>query len=245
MERQCDHCQPMSQPDPWGARVYTDDVTVAATDHQIPTLHPEVEVAEPSPPPAETVRALCHDMLQPLTTLRLMASDVRRHGGEQVMTAILGEVNWLATLVESVLDISAQTGPTVVELGELVTRATTGAFTVRRCHGSLDVDGPVWVHGRGFALERAVHCLLDNAIRAAGEGGHVHVVVSEHDGAGRVVVLDDGPGMGRLAPQHCLGLATVRAVLADCAGRFWLDNRREGGAIATLEVPLSACQVSL
>jgi signal transduction histidine kinase len=177
-------------------------------------------------------------MKQPLTALRLMASDVGSHSGERTTAALLREVNWLASLVESVLGSSSDPGPAAVDMGQAATHAADVAFTAASCTPSLRVSGEVRVLIRRPSLERAVMCLLDNAIRAAGPGGHVDVQVYAHAGTGRVVITDDGPGLGGLAPQHSLGLSTVRALLADCGGSFELRNGELGGAVATMDIPL-------
>jgi signal transduction histidine kinase len=188
--------------------------------------------------PVDTVRALCHDMRQPLTALRILASEPGSHPGDVTMTALLQEVAWLETLVDLVLGSPTDSGPLDADLAAVVTHATQVAFAGVRCKPSTDVCAPVLVRARGASLERAVLCLLDNAIRAAGEGGHVWIEVTRDDRLGRVVIEDDGPGIGRLAPQHSLGLTTVRAILADCQGMFSLRDRDGGGAVVTMEVPV-------
>ncbi|TQM64535.1 sensor histidine kinase [Humibacillus xanthopallidus] len=188
----------------------------------------------------ETVRTLCHDMRQHLMALRLLAHDAGGEGDDALMATVLGEVNWLAALVESVLGGHEDTGPSVVDLGDVVADAAGLGFAGVRCVQSIDIQGAAWAKVRQSALKRAVLCVLDNAIRAAGDEGHVAVILSTHEGRARIVVADDGPGLGRLAPQHSLGLPTVRAVLADCDGSFSLENGSNGGAVATMEIPLVA-----
>jgi K+-sensing histidine kinase KdpD len=193
----------------------------------------------------ENVRALCHDMRQPLTALRLMAQDHEIGRRDAVLTAMLDEVNWLATLVESVLGCPAEAGPRDVALGEVTTHAAALAFGGARCSWAVDVQSEVIVWARRSAVERALRCVLDNAMRAAGDHGHVDLAVSSRHGHGVVEVSDDGPGLGGLTPQHSLGLPTVRAVLADCGGSFSLRNGVGGGAVATIEIPLATMEIPL
>lgn len=194
--------------------------------------------------PGETVRTLCHDMRQPLMTLRLLALDAGGERGDAVMATVLGEVNWLEALVESVLSGREDSGPAVVDLGDVVADAVGIAFARVRCEHSIEIHGAGWAEVRRSSVKRALLCVLDNAIRAAGDGGRVDLIVSTDRGRARIVVADDGPGLGRLAPQHSLGLPTVRAVLADCGGSFSLDNGPNGGAVATIEIPLVAWSVA-
>ena len=192
------------------------------------------------PAPADTVRALLHDLRQPLTALRLMAQHAECGRRDAVLTAMLDEVNWLNALVESVLGGHADTGPRDVLLGEVAADAAALAFAQAGCSWTVEVNSEAWVSVRRCAVERALLCVLDNATRAAGDHGHVDLVVSSYAGHGRLEVTDDGPGLGRLAAQHSLGLPTVRAVLADCGGSFSLRDGVGGGAVATIEIPLAA-----
>jgi len=49
-----------------------------------------------------------------------------------------------------------------------------------------------------WALSRAVSCVLDNAVRAAGPGGHVSVEVSGNANEITIQVVDDGPWLGNV-----------------------------------------------
>jgi signal transduction histidine kinase len=48
------------------------------------------------------------------------------------------------------------------------------------------------------ALGRAVSCVLDNAVRAAGPGGQVTVEVTGTDSEITIKVIDDGPSLRTL-----------------------------------------------
>ncbi len=87
-------------------------------------------------------------------------------------------------------------------------------------------------------LVRALICLLDNAARAAGACGRVTVAVSASGPLAVVSIADDGPGLGKIPVHHSIGLVTVTSVLRDCGGRLQLENGIDGGAVATVELPL-------
>jgi signal transduction histidine kinase len=90
----------------------------------------------------------------------------------------------------------------------------------------------VWA--RPVALSRAVACVLDNAIRAAGAHGRVSVrMYTDIDGT-HVSVTDDGPGLGKVAGRTSLGLTTTRAMVAACQGSFQLHSGERGGAVADI-----------
>jgi signal transduction histidine kinase len=109
--------------------------------------------------------------------------------------------------------------------------------------------GPVWVHGHGEALFRAVRNLVENAIRHTPAGATIEVEVGEQ---GTVRVLDDGPGVP-LADRESIfrrfwrrdrarsggrgmGLAIVARVAAAHDGSVSVEDRPGGGAVFTLRL---------
>jgi len=185
------------------------------------------------------VRALCHDLIQPLATIRLLA-DPQVLRDEHRLAWIQHEAAWLTDLVGSVLDGGAAGEPGLLDLAEVARYAIVCSVPLDRCVVAIESDGPVPVLAARVALVRALICLLDNAARAAGANGRVSVVIRAAAPLAVLSVTDDGPGLGRLAPQHCIGLETVADVLGTCGGRLRLENGVLGGAVATVELPLVA-----
>jgi signal transduction histidine kinase len=183
------------------------------------------------------MRALCHDLIQPLTAIRVLA-DPRIGHDDSRLAAIRHEVAWLTDLVESVLDGAAEDRYESLDLKDVAAYAVScGAPSAAvTLEGSSDVR----VAAPRVALVRALRCLLDNAARAAGKDGRVTVCVRAVESRAVVTVADDGPGLGHLAPQHSIGLVTVVRVLRDCGGRLELEDGPLGGAVATVELPLLA-----
>ncbi|MHB8275838.1 MAG: ATP-binding protein, partial [Dermatophilaceae bacterium] len=95
---------------------------------------------------------------------------------------------------------------------------------------ALTVAAPV-------ALSRAVSCVLDNAVRAAGTGGRVTVEVTGTDKEITVRVIDDGPGLGRVPINNSLGLTITRALVSACGGGFELRPGTESGMVARIVLP--------
>jgi signal transduction histidine kinase len=96
------------------------------------------------------------------------------------------------------------------------------------------------VQGRGGELNQVWANLIDNAIDAAPESGHVTVRATERDGSVVVSVVDDGPGMapeqlGRIFEPFFttkppgqgtgLGLDIARRIVQDHAGKIEVESR--------------------
>ena len=112
------------------------------------------------------------------------------------------------------------------------------------------------MEGDPFLLRRAVSNLLDNAIDFSAEGGEVRIALERTARVARIRVQDQGPGIPEyaqdkvfekfysLARPHSskkstgLGLAFVREIASLHHGRIDLANAPEGGAVATLSLPL-------
>jgi signal transduction histidine kinase len=209
-----------------------------------------------------------HELRSPLTTLAASLSvlEGRREDlperSQKALGLLAAEIRRFQRMVGDLLEISrldagsADFETSVVEVGDLVRNAvaTTG--------GGVAVDIPEETAGRFLAVdkrrfERIMVNLLDNARRYA--GGATHVGVVEHDGAVRVLVDDDGPGIpasertriferfarGSVAAGSRgagdgtgLGLALVTEHVKLHAGRVWVEPRPEGGSRFVVELPL-------
>jgi signal transduction histidine kinase len=105
-------------------------------------------------------------------------------------------------------------------------------------------------------LEEALRAVVANGIEALGDGGRVavEVVAEAADGAGTLVVVDDGAGMdaatrrrafdpffsGREAGRGVgLGLSKARRFVEVNGGRIDLESRPGAGTRVTLRLPLA------
>ena len=187
----------------------------------------------------DTIRALCHDLRQPLAAIRLLAAadggDVRRR-----LDGILEQAQWLAEMVDEVLVGAKADGAEYVDAGELARTCAHRARPTAACEVGCETSGTTIVLAQPVALSRAIGCVIDNAVRAAGDGGHVHVLVTRASGCVEVVVVDDGPGLGHVAARTSLGLTITRALVASCGGRFELSSGETGGAVARISLPAAA-----
>ena len=181
----------------------------------------------------DTIRALCHDLRQPLAAI-LLLSDSGNGDVDRKMEVITDQARWLSQLVDTVLTDAATDTVQPVDVAELAGLAVHRAQPTAGCDISLDVEDTVQAWARPVALGRAVSCVLDNAIRAAGTGGHVRVAVEGEPECVHLTITDDGPGLGKIASRTSLGLTTTRAMVAACDGTFDLRAGATGGAEADI-----------
>lgn len=181
----------------------------------------------------DTIRALLHDLRQPLAAILLLAGTDAGDVGRK-LEVITGQARWLADLVETVLSGAAGDEVVSTDIAPLVEGVAARAGATAECRITLEGPDafPVWA--RPVALSRAVACVLDNAVRAAGPGGSVAIrMYCDFDGA-HITVSDDGPGLGKVAGRTSLGLTTTRAMVAACQGSFRLRSGEAGGAVADI-----------
>ena len=130
------------------------------------------------------------------------------------------------------------------------------ALTARGLHCRIDAAPGLSVHGDAFLLRQAVLNLLDNAIDFSPDGGCIELALSAADGHADLRVRDHGAG----APDYALaqiferfyslprpatgkkstglGLALVREVARLHGGDASFANHPEGGAVASISLPL-------
>lgn len=136
--------------------------------------------------------------------------------------------------------------------------AAQDAAAPRRVQVALDVHEDAAVEGDPFLLRRAVSNLLDNALDFSPEGGQVRVSLARGPRGARVDVQDQGPGIPEYAQEKVfekfyslarphsrkkstgLGLPFVREIASLHHGRIELANGVDGGAVATLWLPLAS-----
>ncbi len=120
-------------------------------------------------------------------------------------------------------------------------------------------DQPAWIEADGRRMEQVIDNLLSNALRYVPRGGTVEVqleTLASESGASthRLHVRDDGPGFtendlplvferfyrgdrARTSEGTGLGLAIVQEIIQQHDGRVSAQNRKNGGASVTIELP--------
>ena len=189
----------------------------------------------------DTVRALLHDLRQPLAAILLLAGTEAGDAGRK-LAGISGQARWLADLVETVLSEGAGDDVTSTDVVQVAQDAVERARATADCAIKLDVEGVARAWARPVALSRALACVLDNAVRAAGPSGQVTVAVLRDADGVHLTVADDGPGLGHVPARTSLGLTTTRAMVAACHGGFDLHGGADGGAVGVITLPEARLQ---
>ncbi len=223
----------------------------------------------------ELVAWVSHDLRTPLAGLRAMVEALEDGVVDdptevaQYLASMRAQVDRLAGLVTDLFELSRiQSGtlhlaPARVSMADLVSDVLTGASPTAaargvRIHGEVDGHGPE-ADVSVPELQRAIHNLVDNAIRHTPPGGAVrlhvgvdgaHAVVAVHDECGGIPG-DDLPRVFDVAfsgnPARTpgprsgagLGLSITRGIVEAHAGE--VDVRNDGsGCRFTIRLPLAS-----
>jgi two-component system OmpR family sensor kinase len=241
----------------------------AAFDHMVDELEQSIARARRSESAMRRFLAdASHELRTPIAALQATAETLLREQPDrperdELEARVAGDAARLGRLVADLLDLARleaneQLAREPVDVGEVAARAVAEAAG-HRPGAAVDVDADddddAIVLGDADALSRALRNLVDNAIAAAGESGHVWVLV-ERDGANVLAsVEDDGPGVAatererifegfvRLEPVRGpgagLGLPIARRVAREHGGDLTYADGG-GGARFVLRLPAAA-----
>lgn len=158
---------------------------------------------------------------------------------------------------------SGNSPPAASSFADLVEEAGAAVDRTRLACSDKEIDIDFEVSGttsptlgiRANTFGRVVDNLLTNAATAVGSHGRIGVQLVAEDDELRLTVTDTGPGVPEDFLPHAfdrfargdesrttsgagLGLAIVAAAVGSAGGRLALANRPEGGAMATVRLPL-------
>lgn len=182
---------------------------------------------------------LSHDLRTPLARLRFAVEldSARDLAAQSAIVADIEEMDELVGQFISLIREGRDEAPTPFDLAELV--LDVADRFARRAH--IEVIGAVseWpMHGRAFALRRALGNLVQNAIV---HGTEPVAIALERIDANVVIRVsnaarsDGEPG----AQGFGLGLSVVRMVASMFGGRFDIEHHADGRTTATLVLPTS------
>jgi len=220
---------------------------------------------------SDFVSSVSHELRTPLAQIRmfsetLLLGRVRSNDeAQRSLEIIQQESQRLTHLVENVLHYSrgergvdrivTQPTPLVPLLRELV-EAFGPLARSRRVTFALDADGDVVAAVDPGALRQIILNLLDNAVKYGPPGQTVVTSMRVVDGAVRIAVDDEGPGIApedreriwepfRRSDRHLdsavagtgIGLAVVSDLARLHGGRVWVEAAPHGGARFVVELP--------
>jgi len=198
--------------------------------------------------------ALGHDLRSPLTAIRVRAEMVE---DDETRERIVSSVEEMQEMVDATLSFAR--GMAKTEPSESV---DLGKFVQSLCHEMLETGSNldlVVLEGlltrvRATSLRRALRNVIENAVRY---GSIAHVSLAEQNGTARILIADEGPGIAADALEKVfepfvrletsrsretggtgLGLSIAKTIIQAHGGSISLENRPEGGLIATIELPL-------
>ena len=197
--------------------------------------------------------AIGHDLRTPLASLRVRTESVEDDAERARMSETIDEMN---RMLEDILSLARAGRSTEaaqkVDLGTLADAVVEDFIELGSPVDMADSDRAV-AFVRPQQIRRALRNLIENAIVY---GDRAHVSIIHEDGAIRIAVADEGPGIAedRMAEMlepftrlegsrnretggAGLGLALVRAIVAEHQGELRLENRPEGGLKASLVLP--------
>lgn len=208
---------------------------------------------------------LAHELGTPLNVIEVRAEAIAGDADAPVRSRdhaekIVREIDRIADLVRGLSHVArrheiAREPVDLVDVArrvvqDLEPRANGAAARLSLDSGSESAP----VEGDGTLLRHALNNLVVNAIQSVGRGagGEVSVAVTRSDGAVRVTIEDDGPG---IAPEHRahlfepffttrdvgegtgLGLAISLGIAEEHGGSLRIEPRPEGGVRAVLTLP--------
>jgi len=212
----------------------------------------------------EFIQSVGHELRTPLTSLSLAVQLLAR---QPDMPPPLAQVTrtsvaQLQALVDRVLEFDLQLAPPAkgkhisiapVELAPLLAEIVSWYAPIAAAKGvrfRMQVPIGLAAFGHADSLRRALHEVIDNAVRY-GESGTVTLAAALNDGLAVISIADEGPGIPRderervfesfyrgsgtralsATPGAGLGLSIARRDIEALDGRIWLKHSDSSGSI--------------
>lgn len=190
---------------------------------------------------SKALAALCHDLMQCVSAALLLTElpedDVSLDEIRRRFSLIERTLQHAAALLETAgMDMAPRRW--WLDLGTLATECAQMADAVGRVKVERELmDRQALVRGDPLLLHRALDNMIDNASRAAGQGGLVIVRVGGDDDQTWVEVVDDGPGFGEIEHGTGQGLTVVSSAARACGGRLEISSGPGPGTTVRLAFP--------
>jgi signal transduction histidine kinase len=219
---------------------------------------------------ARTMSALsgeiAHELKNPLASIKGLTALVHRDlqgVPKERMDVVRREVDRMQGILDEFLTYSRPLVPLTIERVELrelaldVASLHEGLASERGVELRMLASQPVWVRCDPRKVKQVLINLIQNAFDASKRGGEVTLDVTMAKSSARVVVRDHGAGIDASVMAQLftvgattkergtgLGLVVARGLARQHGGDLTLENAEDGGACATLQLPLEAVLAS-
>ena len=217
----------------------------------------------------ELLAAVSHELRSPLTRLSVSGELLRRENvPPEFLDRLSLETERMEALISSILEYSRMEagiqpfGP--LDMAALVREVVDDVRfegSVRGCDVEDHEPETLPFFGNAEMLRRAVENVLRNALRYTPDDGKIVVRLSSAHGRCRLSVEDNGPGVPENALKQIfrpffrvdasrqrasggtgMGLSISESAVRAHHGRIWAENRKEGGLMVVMELPVEQGQ---
>ena len=179
-----------------------------------------------------------HDLRQHVAAGRLLL-EVLEGGSDEAGTdrALEG----LRLVFRALSDLAGPAGAAgerwTFDAADLVAECVGAMGLVDDARLDLVTGSPTVAFGDPVLLRRAVTNALDNAVRAAGHGGHLRVVVDGLPGSVLVEIHDNGAGFGQIPTVTGQGMSIIGRALRASNGRLEISSGPGPGTTVRMLIP--------
>ena len=213
----------------------------------------------------ELLAAVSHELRSPLTRLSVSVELLRRENvPPEFLDRISLETERMEGLIASILEYSRMEAG-IQPFGSLDMAALVRDVaddvrfegSVRGCEVEDHEPDTLPLFGNAEMLRHAVENVLRNALRYTPDDGKIAVRLTSEHGVCRLCVEDNGPGVPDSALRQIfrpffrvdasrqrasggagMGLSISESAVRAHHGRIWAENRKEGGLMVVMELPL-------
>jgi K+-sensing histidine kinase KdpD len=193
----------------------------------------------PGAPASRLLRELCHDLIEPAASIKLLARAVAESAGpdmtvQQGLQLIVAEASRIADICGHVLD---RPRPDPIRVDELAAEAAASARLRHRSAIEV-ISSPVLLDIHPAVVVRILNNLITNACRAAGHLGRVRLLVAPEAEMARLEVADSG-GAFRIGTtgRKSFGLEIIWSLVLGCGGTVQMRVSDLGGLCVTVLLP--------